>query len=231
MINTWQCTPLKGTHPHSCFEGNPMDKNRAPPPVAWALNILFMTRESSQYQGAVQPREQPDLCWKVPWGEEKCSEGAQKPSPFLRHGLVGGVPTGGDRFSFLQKKGWNWCPSVKKTYYKELWNILKWPSSVVWNGFSSISYFLSKCQDNLGVAAQEPSGLYQGQELVFGECRLQNTGQETLSFLEEMVCRKRHYSLESLRRSLAKAVAEIPLETQHAVTAEWPERLKACVEK
>jgi hypothetical protein len=45
-----------------------------------------------------------------------------------------------------------------------------------------------------------------------------------------MACRKRHNSLESLRRSLVKAGAEIPLETERAATTEWPERLKACVE-
>jgi hypothetical protein len=29
------------------------------------------------------------------------TEGAGMPSPFLRHGLVGGVPSGGDKSSFL----------------------------------------------------------------------------------------------------------------------------------
>jgi len=33
------------------------------------------------------------------------SEGAGMPSPFLRHGLVGGVPSGGDTPSFLQERG------------------------------------------------------------------------------------------------------------------------------
>jgi hypothetical protein len=35
-----------------------------------------------------------------------------------------------------------------------------------------------------------------------------------------MACQKRHNSLESLRRSLVKAVAEIPLEMERVVTAE-----------
>ena len=47
--------------------------------------------------------------------------------------------------------------------------------------------------------------------------------------LKDMACRKCHNNLESLKRSLLKAVAEIPLETVRVVTAEWPERLKACV--
>jgi len=33
------------------------------------------------------------------------SEGAGMPSPFLRHGLVGGVPSGGDTYSFSQENG------------------------------------------------------------------------------------------------------------------------------
>jgi len=48
--------------------------------------------------------------------------------------------------------------------------------------------------------------------------------------LEDMSCQKRPNSLESLRRSLVKAAAEIPLETERVATAEWPECLKACVE-
>jgi hypothetical protein len=45
-----------------------------------------------------------------------------------------------------------------------------------------------------------------------------------------MTCLKRHNSLESLRRFLVKAATEIPLERERAVTAEWPNSLKACVE-
>jgi hypothetical protein len=48
--------------------------------------------------------------------------------------------------------------------------------------------------------------------------------------LEDMACRKHQNSLESLRRSCVKAAVDILLETECAVTAEWPERLMACVE-
>jgi inhibitor of nuclear factor kappa-B kinase subunit alpha len=47
--------------------------------------------------------------------------------------------------------------------------------------------------------------------------------------LEDMTCRKRHNNLNSLKRSLMKAAAEIPLETVHAAKAECPECLKGCV--
>jgi hypothetical protein len=48
--------------------------------------------------------------------------------------------------------------------------------------------------------------------------------------LEDMTCQKRHNNLDSLKRSLVKDVAEIPLETVRSEIAKWPESLKACVE-
>ena len=42
------------------------------------------------------------------------SEGAGRLSPFLRHGLVEGVPSGGDTSSFLRERSENWCPSVSR---------------------------------------------------------------------------------------------------------------------
>jgi hypothetical protein len=47
--------------------------------------------------------------------------------------------------------------------------------------------------------------------------------------LEDMACQKHYNNLDSLKRSLVEATAEIPLETLHATIAEWPERLEACV--
>jgi hypothetical protein len=47
--------------------------------------------------------------------------------------------------------------------------------------------------------------------------------------LEDMACQKCHNNLDSLKRSLVKAVAEIPLQTVHAAIAECLERLKACI--
>ena len=47
--------------------------------------------------------------------------------------------------------------------------------------------------------------------------------------LEDMACSKHHNNLDSLKRSLMKAVAEIPLEMARAAIAEWPERLEACI--
>jgi inhibitor of nuclear factor kappa-B kinase subunit alpha len=47
--------------------------------------------------------------------------------------------------------------------------------------------------------------------------------------LENMLCRKYHNNVDSLKKTLVKAAAEIPLETVHAAIAEWLEHLKACI--
>jgi hypothetical protein len=47
--------------------------------------------------------------------------------------------------------------------------------------------------------------------------------------LEDMACCKHHSNLDSLKRSLVKTAAEIPLELVNAAIAEWKERFKACI--
>jgi hypothetical protein len=62
-----------------------------------------------------------------------------------------------------------------------------------------------------------------------GSADLKTLDNKLCAVLVDMVCRKHHNSLESLRRFLVKAGAEILLDTERAVTAEWPEHLKACI--
>jgi len=47
---------------------------------------------------------------------------------------------------------------------------------------------------------------------------------------EDKACQKHHNNLDSLKRSIVKAAAEILLETVHAAIAKWPECLKVSVE-
>ena len=101
------------------------------------------------------------------------SEGAGMPSPFLRHGLVWGVPSGVTHLHFCKKGVKLVSECMKRTCCKELWNSLTWPSSVVRNGSSGRTQFLPKSQDDSGVTAEERSGLYQCRELALGKSRLQ----------------------------------------------------------
>ena len=64
---------------------------------------------------------------------------------------------------------------------------------------------------------------------LLGSADIKTLDNKLWAILEDMACQKCHNNLESLRRSLVKAVAEILLETEQVATAEWPERLKACV--
>jgi len=65
---------------------------------------------------------------------------------------------------------------------------------------------------------------------LLGHEDLKTLDDELWAVLEDMGCQKCHNSLESLRRSLVKGAAEIPLETERVATTKWPECLKACVE-
>lgn len=49
------------------------------------------------------------------------------------------------------------------------------------------------------------------------------------SELERMACNKRHSNIESLKRSLTRAVANFPMDMVRTAIDEWPTRLKACV--
>jgi len=68
--STHDCAPpLKGTPPHSCFEGYPMDKSKAPLPVAGrerAQKHPLHGRENFHHREAVQQPVQQDLCSNVP---------------------------------------------------------------------------------------------------------------------------------------------------------------------
>jgi hypothetical protein len=61
---------------------------------------------------------------------------------------------------------------IKRTCYDSL----TWPSSVVRNGSSSRTQFLTKSQDDSGVAVEECSILYQRQGLALRESRPQPPG-------------------------------------------------------
>jgi len=102
---------------------------------------------------------------------------------------------------------------------------------VVGSGSSSRTPFLpQKAKTTQGWLQRNLLAFISAGNLLSGSADLQPLNNKLWALLEDMVCQKHHNSLENLRRSLVKAMAEIPLETEHVATAEWPERLKACVE-
>jgi hypothetical protein len=128
------------------------------------------------------------------------------PSPFVHHGLVGDVPLRGDISSFLQERGetgiWVYQEDVLRGAVKTTQEWLR----------RNIPAFIST------------------QDWPSGSPDLNPLDYKLWAVLEDMACQKRHNNLDSLKRNLVKAAADIPLETVLATIAEWPEHLTACVE-
>jgi hypothetical protein len=91
------------------------------------------------------------------------------PLPLLRHGLVGGVPSGGDTSSFLQERGETgvrvYQEDVLQGGVKQL-NITPFSGQEWVFQQDSVP---AKSQDDLRVAAEEITGLYQRRGLALGE--------------------------------------------------------------
>jgi hypothetical protein len=128
------------------------------------------------------------------------------------------------------KKGAKLVPKcIKMMCFKEMWNILAQPSSMVRNGSSSRTQLLPTRPRWLEWLWRNVLAFFSAENWPSGSPDLNPLDYKLWAVLEDMVCHKHHSSLGSLKRSLLKTAAEIPLETVRAATAEWPERLKACV--
>ena len=135
-----------GTPPYSHFEEDPTDKSRAAPPVACQERAWTHTlhgQENLHHRGAVQPPEWQDLCSNVPWGERKGPrvQRGHHPSYFM---VWWECPIRGWHLFIFVRKEWKLVPKrIKRTCYKELWNLLTQPSSMVRNVSSSRIQLLS----------------------------------------------------------------------------------------
>ena len=92
---------------------------------------------------------------------------------------------------------------------------------------------LSSCPkgpDNSGVLRSNLLAFISAENWPSGTADLKTLDNKLWAVLEDIARRKRHNSLDSLRRSLVKAASDIPLQTERVATAERPERLKACVQ-
>jgi hypothetical protein len=80
------------------------------------------------------------------------------------------------------------------------------------------------------VAAEARSGIYQRRGLALEESRPQPSGLQTVGGFGGHGLRKASKQPGRSEEIPRETAAEIPLETVRAAMAEWPERLKACVE-
>jgi len=113
---------------------------------------------------------------------------------------------------------------------RKVWNLLTQLSSMVRNGSPSRTQLLPtrprQCRSDCGGTFRHLSAPR------IGPRGVQTSTPWTYKLWavsEDTARQKRHNNLDSLKRTLAKAAAEIPPETARAMIAEWPERLEACV--
>ena len=140
------------------------------------------------------------------------SECAGRPSPFLRRGLVGGVPSGSDTSSFLQERG----ETVVRMYHEDvLQEAVKHLNMTPFTGqecvFQEDSVLRQKAQANQEWLRRNLLDFISAENWLSGSADLKTLDNKVWALLEYMECRKRHKSLESLKRSLVKAAAEIPV--------------------
>jgi hypothetical protein len=151
--------------------------------------------------------------------------------PFLHHGLVGGVPSGGDTSSFLQERGET---GVRVCQEDMVQGVVEHLNMTLFSGQEGVVQQDSVPAQNAKTTQEwlrrNLLAFISARNWLSGSADLKPLDDKLWAVLEDMGCRKHHNSLESLSRYLVKAVAEIPLEMELAATAEWPECLKACVE-
>ena len=133
--------------------------------------------------------------------------------------------------SFLQERG----ETGLRVYQEDvLQGIVKHLNMTIFSGqelvFQQNSVLAQKAKTTQEWLRRNLLAFISAESWLSGSADLRTMDNTLWAVLEDMAWRKRLNSPESLRRSLVKAAAEIPLETERAATAEWPERLKACVE-
>jgi len=144
---------------------------------------------------------------------------------------LGGAPSGGDTSSFLQER----CETGAQAYQDNvLQGIVKHLSTTLFSGqewvFQEDSAPGHKAKTTQEWLRRNVLAFFSAENWPSGSPDLNPLDYKLWAVLEDMACHKRHSSLGSLKRSLVKTAAEIPLEMVHAATAEWPEHLRACVE-
>ena len=152
------------------------------------------------------------------------------PSPFLSYGLVGDVPSGGDTFPFLQERG----ETGVRVYQEDvLQGVVKQLNMTSFSGQEWVFQQESVPAQKVRRLRSSCGGTFRASSMPRTgprESRPQPQDYKLWTVLEDKACQKHHNNLDNPKKSLVKAAAEIPLETVRAMTAEWPESLKACVE-
>ena len=141
---------------------------------------------------------------------------------------MGDVPTGGETSSFLREVKTGAC------VYQEdvLQGVVKPLNTTAFNGqkwvFQQVSAPAHKAKMTQEWLQRNILAFISADDWPSGSPDLNPLDYKLWAGLEGMACRKCH-NLDSLKRSLVKAVAEIPLEMVCAAIAKWLACLKDCI--
>ena len=151
------------------------------------------------------------------------------PSPFLRHGLVGGVASGGDTFSFLQERGETGVRVYQEDVLQGVVKQLNRPFQQLGMGLPAGISSCPKAKTTQEWLRRNFRLFINAEDWPSGSPDLNPRDYKLWPVLEDIACQKSHNNVDSLQRSLMKAATENPLEKARAAIAEWTECLKACV--
>jgi len=189
-----------------------------------AWNHSLHRQENHHHWGAEQPPEWQNLCSNILWGEGEGFKGAEKPSPFLCHGFIGVSHQGVTSLHF--------CDEDVKTgaqVYQEdvLQGVVKPLNTAVFSGQKLVFQQDTAPAQNAKMAQEwlrrHFLAFISAENWPSGSPDPNPLDYKLWALLEDEACQKYHNNLDSLKRSLVKAVAEIPQETVCAAIAEWLE--------
>ena len=124
------------------------------------------------------------------------------PSPFLRHGQVGGVPSGSDTSSFLKERGVTGVRAYQEDVLQGAVKQLGELDPLQWLGMGlAARLFLSKNQDVSSCCGGTFRFLSAPRIGPRGVQTSTPRGYKLWAVLEDMACQKRHNNLDSVKRS------------------------------
>jgi len=219
--------PLKGTSLYSCSERNPMDKSKASPENKHE-NILFRAEKMFTIKEWYK-NQNNKICAQTSLQVRSEGAGGHHPSHVK---VWWGVSHQGVTPLHFCEKG---VKAGAHIYQEDvLHGVLKPLNTTVFSGqkwvFQQDSAPAHKALTTEEWLRRNVPAFISTENWPSGSPVLKPLDYKLWAIWEDMAYRKCHNNLDSLKKSLTKPSAEIPLETVHTAIADGLEHLRACFE-